>query len=69
MISYQCPNSLPARPTVSRAQFYRTGFTTLSPVLLHEQSIVLLLLERILVSWSLAIDEHGRHKDLRRSGR
>jgi hypothetical protein len=30
---------------------------------------VILLLERALVSWSLAIDEHGGHEDLRSSGR
>jgi hypothetical protein len=30
---------------------------------------VVLLLEGVLVSWSLAIDEHGGHKDLRGSGR
>jgi hypothetical protein len=29
---------------------------------------VVLLLERVLVSWSLAIDEHGGHEDLRSSG-
>jgi hypothetical protein len=69
MISYQHPNFLPVRPTVSRAQFYRTGFTTLPPVLLQEQSAVLLLLERVLVSWSVGIDEHDRHEDLRSSGR
>jgi hypothetical protein len=34
-------------------------------VLLQEQSDVVLLLERDLVSWSLAMDECGGHKDLR----
>ncbi len=47
----------------------RSGFTTLPPVLLQEQLVVLLLLERDLTSWSLAMDEHGEHKDLRGSGR
>jgi hypothetical protein len=37
---------------------------TLSPVLLQEQPAVVLLLERPLVSWSLAIDERGGHEDL-----
>jgi hypothetical protein len=35
---------------------------------LQEQSDVVLLLERTLVSWSLAIDEHDEHEDLRSSG-
>jgi hypothetical protein len=30
---------------------------------------VFILLEMVLVSWSLAIDEHGGHEDLRGSGR
>jgi hypothetical protein len=34
---------------------------------LQEQPDVVLLLERTLVSWSLAIDEHGKHEDLRSS--
>jgi hypothetical protein len=38
---------------------YRSGFTTLSPVLLQEQPIVVPLLKRALVSWSLSMDEHG----------
>jgi hypothetical protein len=42
---------------------------TLPPVLPQEQPIVVLLLERTLVSWSLAIDERGKHEDLRGSGR
>jgi hypothetical protein len=37
---------------------------TLPPVLLQEQPIVVLLLERALVSWSLAMDEHSGHEDL-----
>jgi hypothetical protein len=41
------------------------GAKTLSPVSLQEQHTVIFLLERVLVSWSLAIDEHGRHKNLR----
>jgi hypothetical protein len=42
---------------------------TLPPVLLHEQPVVVLLLERALISWSLAIDERGGHKNLCGSGR
>jgi hypothetical protein len=38
-------------------------------VLLQEQPAVVLLLERALVSWSLAIDECDGHEDLRGSGR
>jgi hypothetical protein len=45
----------------------RSGFTTL--VLLQEQSAMVLLLERDLVSWSLAIDEYGGHEDLCGLGR
>jgi hypothetical protein len=47
----------------------RSNFTTHLPVLLQEQSAVVLLLERVLVSWSLAMDERGGHEDLRGSGR
>jgi hypothetical protein len=42
---------------------------TLSPVLLQEQLVVVLLLKKILVSWSLAKDERGGHEDLRGLGR
>jgi hypothetical protein len=48
--------------------FCRSGFTTLSPVPLHEQPAVVLLLEEVVVSWSLAMDERGRHEDLCGSG-
>jgi hypothetical protein len=41
---------------------------TLPPVLLQEQSTVILLLEMTLVSWSLAMDDCGGHEDLRDSG-
>jgi hypothetical protein len=41
---------------------------TLPPVPLQEQPAVVLLLEGALVSWSLAMDERGRHEDLRGSG-
>jgi hypothetical protein len=34
-------------------------------MLLQEQPALVLLLERVLVSWSLAMDEHGGHQDLR----
>jgi hypothetical protein len=49
--------------------YCRSGFTTLPPVLLQEHPVVVLLLERVLVSWSLDIDECGGHADLRGSGR
>jgi hypothetical protein len=42
---------------------------TLPPVLLQEQPVVVLLLEGGLVSWSLAMDKHGGHEDLRGSDR
>jgi hypothetical protein len=42
---------------------------TLPPVPLQEQPVVFLLLEGALVSWSLAMDERGGHKDLRGSDR
>jgi hypothetical protein len=48
--------------------FFRSGFTTLSPVPLHKQPAVVLLLEEVVVSWSLAMDERGRHEDLCGSG-
>jgi hypothetical protein len=47
----------------------RSGFATLPSVLLPEQPVVVLLLERDLVSWSSAIDEHGGQEDLRGLGR
>jgi hypothetical protein len=47
----------------------RSSFTTLPPVLPQEQPAVVLLLEMALVSWSLAMDEHGEHPDLRGSSR
>jgi hypothetical protein len=34
------------------------------PVLLQGQPAMILLLERASVSWSLAVDERGGHKDL-----
>jgi hypothetical protein len=46
----------------------QSGFATLPPVLLPEQPVVVLLLERVLVSWSSVIDEHGEQEDLRGSG-
>jgi hypothetical protein len=46
----------------------RSGFVTLPPVPLQEQSVVVLLLEGVLVCWSLAMDERGGHEDLRGSG-
>jgi hypothetical protein len=47
----------------------RSSFVTLPPVPLQEQPVVFLLLEGALVSWSLAMDERGGHKDLRGSDR
>jgi hypothetical protein len=47
----------------------RSGFITIPPVLLPEQPDVVLLLERALVSWSLAMDERSGHEDLHGSGR
>jgi hypothetical protein len=46
-------------------QHCQSGFTTLPPVPLQEQPIVVLLLDGALTSWSLAMDEHGGHEDLR----
>jgi hypothetical protein len=47
----------------------RSGFTTLPPVPLQKQLIVVLLLDRVLVSWSLVMNEHGEYKDLCSSDR
>jgi hypothetical protein len=47
----------------------RSDFTTLPHVLLQEHHTVVLLLEGVVVSWSLAMDERGGHEGLRRSGR
>jgi hypothetical protein len=47
----------------------RSDFATLPPVLLPEQPAVVLLFERDLVSWLLAIDEYGEQEDLRGSDR
>jgi hypothetical protein len=47
----------------------RNGFTILPPVLLHEQPVMILLLEGTLVSWSLVMDERDGYEDLRGSGR
>jgi hypothetical protein len=44
---------------------FQGGFMTLLPVLLQEQPDVVLLIERALISWSLA---RGGHEDLRDSG-
>jgi hypothetical protein len=35
----------------------------------QEQLVVVLLLEEALISWSLAMDEHGGHEDLSDSDR
>jgi hypothetical protein len=42
----------------------RSDLTTLLPVLLQEQPVVVLLLKRDLFSWFLAIDERGGYEDL-----
>jgi hypothetical protein len=42
----------------------RSGFVTFSPESLQEQSAVVLLLEEVLVSWSLAMHECNGHEDL-----
>jgi hypothetical protein len=42
---------------------------TLPPMLLHEQSVMILLWGMCLASWSLALDEHNRHEVLRGLGR
>jgi hypothetical protein len=41
---------------------------TLPLMPLQEQPAVVLLLEKTLVSWSLAMNEQGEHEDLRSSG-
>jgi hypothetical protein len=41
----------------SRRAKCRSGFVTLPPVQLQELTTMILLLEGVLVSWSLAIDE------------
>jgi hypothetical protein len=43
----------------------QSGFTTLSPEPLPERPAVVLLLEGVLVSWLLAMDERDGHEDLR----
>jgi hypothetical protein len=47
---------------------YRSGFMTLSPKPLQEQLTVVLLWERFLASWLLAIGECGGHDNLCGSG-
>jgi hypothetical protein len=44
---------------LEKSRNYRSGFAILSPVLLQKQADVVLLLERALVFWSLAMDERG----------
>jgi hypothetical protein len=46
----------------------QSGFMTLLLALLQEQPVVVLYLERALVSWLLARDGHGEHSGLRGSG-
>jgi hypothetical protein len=58
----------PLCPPSSHAKC-RIGFTTLPSMMLQEQPAMVLLLERGLVSWLLAIDEHDKHQDLHGSGR
>jgi hypothetical protein len=47
----------------------QSGFTTLPPALLLKQPVVVLLLERALVTRLLAKEEHIGNEDLRGSGR
>jgi hypothetical protein len=47
----------------------RSGFATLPPEPLHEQSAVILLWGRPLASWLLALGERGGYGDLRGSDR
>jgi hypothetical protein len=47
----------------------RSGFATLPPDPLQEQSAVVLLWGRFLASWLLALGERCGHGDLRGSGR
>jgi hypothetical protein len=47
----------------------QSGFTTFSPALLLEQSVVVYLLERAYVSRMLAIEEHDGDETLRGSDR
>jgi hypothetical protein len=56
-------------PLSEKFGFCQSGFATLPSVLLQEQPAVVLLLERTLVSWSLAMDERGVYEELRGSGR
>jgi hypothetical protein len=53
----------------SKSARCRSGFTTLPPVLLQEQPVVVLLLEGHRSLGELAIREYGGHEDLRGSGR
>jgi hypothetical protein len=47
----------------------QNGFVTLPPEPLQEQPTVVLLRERSLASWFLALGEHEGHEDLCGSGR
>jgi hypothetical protein len=47
----------------------RSGFTTLPPVSLQEQPVVVLLLEGLKSHKVLVMREDGGHEDLRGSGR
>jgi hypothetical protein len=59
-----CPEA-PAQGSSRGATFKcQSGFTTFQSVLLQEQTTVVLLLERALISWSLAMDERIGHQDL-----
>jgi hypothetical protein len=61
--SRETPSPLPGAPNIE------VVFATLPPVPLHVQSIVVLLLEGALVSWSQAMDERSGHQSLRGSDR
>jgi hypothetical protein len=48
---------------------FLSDFTIFSSVSLSKQFAVFSLFERVLISWSLAIDERSEYKDLRSSSR
>jgi hypothetical protein len=49
-MSYSVGSYLPVQEGSDAATCYQSDFVTLSSVLLHEQPVVVLLLERVLVS-------------------
>jgi hypothetical protein len=59
----------PPATAAQRSPNNRSDFMTFLSVLLHEQPTVVLLWGRHLASWSLALDIHNGHEDLRGSSR